>query len=141
MAPKDPKLELLKTIPLFAGLGGKELERVGQLVDEIDLPVGKVLMRQGAHGAEMFIVVEGRFTVERDGKQIAERGPGDTLGEIALVSEGPRTATVTATSPSRVFVIGHREFHALMDTAPAIRLHILDVLGRRLRSLELDAVH
>ena len=96
MAPKDPKIEILKSIPLFSGLAGGELERIARLLDEVDVPAGKVLMRQGELGAEMFIVVSGRFTIERDGRTIAERGPGDSLGEMALLSEGPRTATVTA---------------------------------------------
>ncbi len=141
MAPKDPKLELLHSVALFAGLGQRELERLGQLTDEIDVPAGKVLMRQGEHGDEMFIVASGGITVERDGRRIAERGPGMVVGEIALLSEGPRTATVTATEASRLFVIGHREFHELMDEQPAIRLQILDELARRIRALEIDAAH
>lgn len=141
MAPKDPKIEILKSIPLFSGLAGGELERIARLLDEVDVPAGKVLMRQGELGAEMFIVVSGRFTIERDGRTIAERGPGDSLGEIALLSEGPRTATVTAAEPGRLFVVGHRQFHSLMDLSPAIRLHVLDVLARRLRTLDPDAVH
>lgn len=141
MAPTDPKLDLLHSIPLFARLGQRELERLGQLTDEIDVPAGKVLMRQGEHGAEMFVVASGRIAVERDGRRIAERGAGEVVGEIALLSEGPRTATVTTTEPSRLFVVGHREFHALMDEQPSIRLHVLDELARRLRALEIDAAH
>lgn len=141
MAPKDPKLELLHSIPLFARLGAQDVVRLGQLADEIDVPAGKVLMRQGEHGAEAFIVAGGRVVVERDGRVIAERGPGEVLGEIALLSEGPRTATVTTTEASRLFVLGHREFHALMDQYPAIRLQVLDALARRIRGLETDAAH
>jgi len=141
MAPKDPKIELLKSIPLFSGLAGRELERIAQLMDEVDVPAGKVLMRQGELGAEMFIVLTGRFGIERDGRSVGERGRGDTLGEISLLSEGPRTATVTALESSRLFVLGHRAFHSLMDVSPAIRLHMLDVVTRRLRSLDLEAVH
>lgn len=141
MAPKDPKIELLKSIPLFSGLDGRELERIAQLMDEVDVPAGKVLMRQGELGAEMFIVLSGRFNVERDGRSLGERGRGDTLGEISLLSEGPRTATVTAADPSRLLVVGHRAFHSLMQVSPTIRLHILDVLARRLRALDRDGVH
>lgn len=141
MAPKDPKLELLRSIPLFSGLGHQEIQQLGQLAEEIDVPAAKVLMRQGELGAEAFIVSSGRVVVERDGRTIAERGPGDILGEIALLSEGPRTATVTTAEPSRLFVLGHREFHALMDKHPAIRLQVLDALARRIRALETDAAH
>jgi CRP-like cAMP-binding protein len=141
MAPQDPKLALLKSIPLFARLGSRELERLGQLFDEVDVPAGKVLMRQGQTGGEMFVVAGGRLAVERNGAHVADRGPGDVVGEIALLSEGPRTATVTATEPSRLFVLGHREFHTLMDEQPGIRLQILDGLAHRIRALEVDAAH
>ena len=141
MAPKDPKTELLGSIPLFADLGADELRRLAQLTDEIDVAVGKVLMRQGENGAEMFVIVSGTVSVERDGKAIADRGAGDVLGEIALLSEGPRTATVTVTEPCRLFVIGHREFHALMNELPSFRSQVLDGLARRIRSLELEAAH
>jgi len=141
MAPKDPKLELLHSIPLFSRLGSRDIERLGQLFDEVQVPTGQVLMRQGQNGAEMFVLASGRVSVERDGRVIAERGPGEVLGEISLLSEGPRTATVMATEPCRLFVLGHREFHALMDEQPAIRLQILDGLAHRIRALEADAAH
>jgi CRP-like cAMP-binding protein len=141
MAPKDPKLELLRSIPLFARLGTEEIQRLGQLTDEVDVPAGKVLMRQGELGAEMFIIAGGRVAVERDGRSIAERGPGEIFGEIALLSEVPRTATVTAIEPCRLFVIGHREFHALMGELPSFRLQVLESLARRIGALEVDAPH
>jgi len=140
MAPKDPKRELLKTVPLFAGLGGRELGRIAQLMDQVDVRAGQVLMRQGDRGSEMYVVEQGRFTVERGGQTISESGPGDVLGEIALIAEGPRTATVTAVEPSRLFVVGHREFHALMDVSPQIRSHIFDTLASRLRKLDTNAI-
>ena len=141
MAPKDPKLALLGSIPLFARLGARELQRLGELFDQVDVPAGKVLMRQGQTGGEMFVVAGGRLAVERDGVYIADRGPGDVIGEIALLSEGPRTATVTATEPCQLFVLGHREFHSLMNEQPALRLQILDGLAQRIRALEVDAAH
>lgn len=141
MAPKDPKLELLRSVALFAQLRGRELERVAQLADEIDVPAGKVLMRQGETGAEAFVVVEGRLRVERNGRSIAERGPGQVVGEMALLSEGPRTATVTALETSRLLVIGHREFHALLDEQPSVRMAVLDELAGRIRALDDEAAH
>ena len=137
----DPKQTLIKSIPLFAGLGGREIERIARLMDEVDVPAGKVLMEQGGRGAEMFVVVSGRFSVARDGQTIATSGPGDTIGEIALLSEGPRTATVTAIEPAKLFVVGHREFHSLMDVSPEIRAHMFDELARRLRGLAPDAIY
>jgi CRP/FNR family cyclic AMP-dependent transcriptional regulator len=137
---RDEKLDLLRTIPLFAGLGRRHIERLGQLCDEVDLPAGHVLMRQGESGDEAMIMVEGRARVERDGRLVAERTNG-VIGEIALLAEGPRTATVTLTEPSRLLVIGHREFHAVMDEMPEVRLAVLSELARRIRELEPDVGH
>jgi CRP/FNR family transcriptional regulator, cyclic AMP receptor protein len=138
---RDEKLELLRQVPLFAGIGRRELERLGMLTDEIDLPKGRVLMRQGDRGEEMFIILSGSARVEREGVFVVDRGAGDWMGEIALVDEGPRTATVTLTSDSRLLVIGHAGFHALMDEFPEVRLRVLESLARRVRSAEPDAVH
>ena len=141
MAPRDPKLQLLHAIPLFSTFGERDLENLGRLAEEVDLPAGRVLMRQGQQGSEMFIVARGAAVVERDGREVARPGPGDFFGEIALLSEGPRTATVTLTEPSTLFVLAHREFHSLMDQSPTIRVAVLDELARRLRALEIDRAH
>ena len=139
--PRDEKLELLRSIPLFAGFGRRELERLGQLADQVDLPEGRVLMRQGESGSEAFIIMEGNARIERDGRRLSDRSKGDVLGEIAILDEGHRTATVTLTSPSRLLVLGHREFHALMDEMPTVRLSVLSELARRVRNLEPDGGH
>lgn len=141
MSPKDEKLDLLKSIPLFAGFGRHELERLGMLTDQLDLPTGRILMRQGEAGHEAFVMIRGRAEIARDGQVIAERGNGEILGEIALVDEGPRTATVTLIEPSQLLVIGHRDFHTLMDEMPTVRAQVLGSLARRVRHLEPDAAH
>lgn len=140
MSPHDPKVDLLRSIPLFEGLGERELEQIARLVDEVDVPARRVLMRQGEPGSEMFIVVDGGFTIDRDGHVMRECSAGAALGELAILSEGPRSATVTANEPSRVLVVGHREFHALLDVAPAIARHLLVNLARQIRALDEDAV-
>jgi CRP-like cAMP-binding protein len=136
MARSDPKLKLLQSIPLFARATAREIERIGQLADEVDMPAGRVLMRQGERGAEMFILASGAGVVERDGREIDRIGPGAWVGELALLSEGPRVATVTLTEPSRLLVLGHREFHTLLGESPAIRTCVLDEIASRLRVLE-----
>jgi CRP-like cAMP-binding protein len=141
MAPHDTKVDLIASISLFEGLGRRELEQIAQLVDEVDIPAGKVLMRQGQNGSEMFVVAAGRFTIERNGQFLRDVGPGTAIGEIALLSEGPRTATVTAAEPSRILLAGHREFHRLMDEHPTIRMHILEGLATKIRVLDEGGVH
>src|SRR5687768_9289108 len=111
MGTRDVKLDLLLTVPLFADLSRKDIESVGRLADTVDVPAGKVLMREGESGAEMFVIASGSVVVERGGREVVRLGKGDVVGEGALLSEGPRTATVTTAEPSTLFVLGHREFH------------------------------
>jgi CRP/FNR family cyclic AMP-dependent transcriptional regulator len=141
MAGKDPKVDLIASVSLFKGLDRRELEQVARLMDEVDLPAGKTLMTQGETGDEMFVIVSGRVSVERDGRKINERGPGSAIGELALLSKGPRTATITTLEPTRVLLAGHREFHALMDDHPKIRLGILEGVADKIRMLDQASIH
>jgi len=138
---RDEKLDLLHSIPLFDRLDRKHLERLGMLTEEVDVPAGKVLIRQGELGDEMMVIVSGTVTVERDGAQINALKHGDFFGEIALIDRGPRTATVTADTPCRLLVINHRDFHALLDEFPEVATEVLVTLAHRLRSLDTAALH
>jgi len=138
---RDEKIDLLRTVQLFSGMRQRELERVSALTDIIDLPAGRQIMTQGDRGAEMFVVVSGSARIERDGQSLGVRGAGEVLGEIALLDGGPRTATVTLAEPSRMLVLARREFGALMDEFPEVRLQVLETVARRLRTLDHDAVH
>ncbi len=137
----DQKLELLRRTPLLQGLGRKELEAVGMLADEIDVPAGRVLMREGDTGKEFFVLVDGAVGIDRSGVRVRTMKAGDFFGEIALLAEGPRTATATAESASTLLVLGHREFHSLMDQFPAIRTCVLEALASRIRNLEPEKVN
>jgi CRP/FNR family cyclic AMP-dependent transcriptional regulator len=139
--PRDDKVELMHSVPLFSGLTDGELERIASLADIIDLPKDRVIMTQGQLGWEMFVLVTGSARVDRDGQSLGERGPGEVLGEIALLDGGPRTATVTLSQPSRLLVLARREFGELMDEFPEIRLRILETVVHRLRGLDRDAIH
>ena len=134
----DGKMEALHSVPLFSDLRRRDLEQVAQLADEVDLPAGHVLMREGEGGSQMFIIASGEARVERAGREIARVGPGSVLGEMALVAEGPRTASATLTKPSHLFVLAHREFHSLMEDLPTVRDCVLNEVARRLRNLEPD---
>lgn len=138
---RDEKLEKLRRVPLFAGFGNRELERLGTLTDEVDLPAGRVLMRQGDRGEELFVLMRGAARVERDGREQATLQDDDFFGEIALVDGGPRTATVTLTEDSALLVVARRQFQQLLDEFPAVRVHVLEALAQRVRSAETDAAH
>ena len=137
----DQKLEKLRRVPLFAGLGRRELERLGMLTDEVDLPAGRVVMREGDRGEELFVLMQGAAQVAREGREVAALHAAEWFGEIALVDGGPRTATVTLTEDSALLVVGRSQFRQLMEEFPHIRDQILDLLAQRVRAAEHDAVH
>jgi CRP/FNR family transcriptional regulator, cyclic AMP receptor protein len=136
MAAADTKLEMLRGVPLFAAMRPKELDEVERLADTVDVPAGKVLMRQGDHGHEMFVIAAGSVRVERNGREIAVLGPGQAVGEMSLLSEGARLATVTTLEPTTAFVIGHREFHTLLADSADLRQCIFDNVAKRIRMLD-----
>jgi CRP-like cAMP-binding protein len=137
----DEKLEKLRRVPLFAALGRRELERLGMLTDEVNLPAGRVLMREGDRGEELFVLMSGAARVERGGRDQATMQADDFFGEIALVDGGPRTATVTLTEDSTLLVVGRRQFQQLLEEFPDVRLQVLEALARRVRAAEPDAAH
>jgi CRP/FNR family transcriptional regulator, cyclic AMP receptor protein len=131
-AAKSTKIELIKKVPLFSKLSGTALREVAGVADEVDLPEGKTLTREGERGREFFVLLEGNADVRQKGARIATLGTGDFFGEIALVTKLPRTATVTATSPVRALVITDRDFAALLRRSPQIGQGVLEALGERL---------
>ena len=134
--PRDEKLEHLRRVPLFAKMGKRELERLGELADEVEVGLDTVLAEQGRVGHEFFIVLEGRVMVLEGRTPVRTLGPGEFFGEIALIESVPRTASVRAEGIVRLLVIGHREFNALMDEFPTVRSAVMDALAERLRRTE-----
>jgi CRP/FNR family transcriptional regulator len=132
----DEKLEQLRRVPLFAGLGKREIEELGTLSDEIDVAPGRALTHEGESGHEFFIVLEGGVEVSIGGTVVNTLGPGDFLGEIALIDGMRRTATTRAIGPTRLLVVGHREFHQLMDDFPTVKDAVLRALAERVRRTE-----
>lgn len=132
----DDKTRMLARVPLFARLGRSGLAEVAALADEVDVTAGTVLTTEGRTGGEFFVIVDGAVSVARGGTIVRTLGPGDFLGEIALVDGGPRTATTTATVPTRLLVVAHREFHSLMDRFPEVRMAVLQALAERVRALD-----
>ena len=137
----DQKLELLKRVPLFAGLEPDELEEIARIAEEKDAPAGEQLTHEGRHEGYFFVIASGTVRVERDGRTINTLRDGDFLGEIALLDGGPRTATATTESPSELIVMTHQRFAQLLDTSPAIRAAVMEEVGRRLRRLDEEAAY
>jgi len=122
MLRKDAKIELLAAVPLFADCSKRELRTVAEATDEVVVPAGYDLTKEGAAGREFVVIVEGA----------AELGNGDFLGEIALVSRGPRTATVRTTQPTHALVITASSFRALLRKTPSMQWKVMEALAERL---------
>jgi CRP-like cAMP-binding protein len=129
---KNAKVELISSVPLFAGLSRSELGQIASIADEIDVAERKVLIREGERGREFFVLLEGDVEVRRDGRTLSMRGKGEFFGEMALISRRPRNATVTTTSPVRALVIRDIEFQALLRQKPQIALKVLETFADRL---------
>jgi len=129
---RNEKVELIKGVPLFSRCSKRDLQRIASIADEIDLPEGKVLMREGERGREFFALLEGEAEVDKDGTSINRLGPGDFFGEIALISRSPRTATVTTASPVRALVVTDQAFRRLLDESPDVQLKVMEALAERL---------
>lgn len=125
----DPKR--LSMIPLFASLSKKEREQVSRWADEIDVAEGKHLVDQGDFGYEFFAILGGTAAVRQGDEHVAELGPGDFFGEIALVRTDRRTASVVATTPMQVVVMLKRDFKAMADEMPQVATQIRKAVEER----------
>ena len=135
---QDTKVQALKGVPLFEGLSRKELVQLERICEDLQVESGKVLCEESQTGHEFFVIVDGKVQVTRKGRRVATLGGGDFVGEIALVTELPRTATVTAETPVRLFVMTSREFHAVLDQNPNVERKVLRALARRLAEKSSD---
>jgi CRP/FNR family transcriptional regulator, cyclic AMP receptor protein len=135
---QDKKVESLKRAPLFADLSRKELVQLARLSDDVEVPAGRVLCKEGAPGREFFVLVEGEVDVVKNGRRVAALGAGDFVGEISLLEQTPRTATVTAKTPLRFFVLTPKEFQQVLDENPSVERKILRALARRVLELSRD---
>ena len=128
----NAKLDLLRHVPLFEHCSKKELQQIASIADEIDFPEGKRLITEGERGREFFILVDGTVEVRRSGRKLNVLGPGSFVGEVALLSQIPRTATVTTTSAVNVLVITDQAFTALLGEQPAIAVKVARTLAERI---------
>lgn len=128
---RDAKADLLQKVPLFAGCSKGELRKLASIADEIDLREGTVLTREGRTAHEFFVLVEGTVRITKNNRKLADLGPGDWLGEIALLTKAPRTATATATSPVVALVIVDRDFRRVLTEIPSIAVKVLGCVAER----------
>ena len=133
---RDAWLNHLAQVPLFANCSKKQLQAVAAASIELTIDAGKVLVREGEAGHECFVIMEGTANVSRKGETIATLGVGDVVGELAPLTGGLRTATVTAETAMELLVIGQREFAGLLDEVPGLAVSVLHNLAHRMVELE-----
>ncbi len=138
MRTKDPTIEVLRHVTLFSACTDKELALISSRMTKYHARAGDVLTREGRIGHEFVVIVEGAATVVAGGRTIATLGPGDFFGEIALLDNGPRTATVVAETDLVAEVSSQREFVELVAGAPRLARNLLVGLARRIRAVDLQ---
>jgi CRP/FNR family cyclic AMP-dependent transcriptional regulator len=132
---QDTKVTALKRAPLFEGLSRKELTHLARVSEDMEIEAGATLCKEGEIGHEFFVIVEGEVEIKRGSKKVALRGGGEFVGEIALLEQTPRTATVTAKTPLRVFVLTDKDFRDMLKENPSVERKILRALARRVVEL------
>ena len=136
---QDPKLLALRTVPLFEGLTKKELAAVGRAADELELPEGRELIREGTFGKQFFILLDGEAVVRRRGRKVNTLRKGDFFGEISLLTDRKATATVTATMPVRTLVVTRAGFKKLVQDDPKVQWRVMTALVKRVPADEILA--
>lgn len=131
MLHRNRKVDLLRSVPLFSGCSKKELEQISRIADELDFKPGKALIREGAVGREFFVLVDGTAEVQRGGETIDTAGPGDFFGEMALLTDQPRNASVVTSSNVDALIITGRNFRSLMEGNPLIALKVMRAVADR----------
>ena len=132
----DVDLAALKQVPLFSGLSDKDLKRLGMMLQERVFAAGDDVAVEGQEGHGFFLIEAGGATVSRGGEMINTLGPGDWFGELALISRGPRTATVTASSELRCRGLASWEFRPFLQEHADVTWAMLETLVERLRTAE-----
>jgi CRP/FNR family cyclic AMP-dependent transcriptional regulator len=136
ISPVAAPVASLRQVPLFAELGDRELERLAGQFKERTFPEGSAVTEEGGTGTGFFIIADGNATVSVAGDQKATLGPGDFFGEIALVDEGTRTATITAATDLRCYGLTAWEFRPFVEEHPQVAWPLLKQMARRLRQAQ-----
>jgi CRP-like cAMP-binding protein len=121
----------LASIDLFSSLSKRERTEIASRADQIDVPEGTHLVREGEFAYEFFVIEDGSAEVLRDGQHVADLGPGDFLGEIGIVTQAPRNASVVAREPTRVMVLSEQDFRGVARSFPTVAEQIREAVRER----------
>jgi CRP/FNR family cyclic AMP-dependent transcriptional regulator len=131
-----PSPELIRGVPLFAGLDDKSVERLASEFIERRFDEGQEIASEGTGGLNFFVVDEGEAAVSVHGNEVGTLGPGASFGEIALVDKSARSATVTARTPMRCYALPIWSFRPFVAEHPDVSWKLLEMLAERLRTAE-----
>ena len=130
--------ELLEKVSMFSALNKKELAKLASVTEERRVPSGTVLTKEGEGGDEFYVVAEGMAEASIGGRKVGSIPAGSFFGEMSLLDQGPRTATVTAELPTRLVVLTAKDFGRVLEEVPAISLKIMRGLASRIRQADED---
>ena len=128
--------ELLKKVPLFSDLNDRELRQVSQSMKERTFDAGQLVTQEGRGGIGFFVIEDGTAKVSIGGQEVRTFGPGDYFGEIGLVADMDRTATITAETELRCFGMTSWDFRPLVESNASIAWKMLQVMAQRLKEAE-----
>ncbi|HEY5650767.1 MAG TPA: cyclic nucleotide-binding domain-containing protein [Acidimicrobiia bacterium] len=129
---QSDRVDVLAQVPLFEGLSKKDLTQIARRIKEVEFVPGDHLITSGASGDEAFVVLEGRATVRKNGRKIAELTSGDIAGEMSLITDLPRSAGVRADTFLPALRIERTDLNAIMDEYPTVAVKLLRTVARRL---------
>ena len=135
---RKERQELLEKVSMFAACNKRELGKLASVARERRVPSGTVLTKEGEPGDEFFVVAEGMAEASIRGRKVGSIPAGSFFGELSLLDQGPRTATVTAELPTRLLVINAHDFSGVLSEVPSISLKIMRGLATRIRSADRD---
>jgi len=136
MVSKRVYIDHLKNVALFSECSRKDLERIASRSDVVDLPAGRVLMYEGKSGSEAFVVLAGQLAVRRKGRKVAELGAGSIVGELALLDQGSRSATVDCITDCSLLVVSRQALLGAVAEVPALSHKLFAALAGRLRNVD-----
>ena len=140
MAHHDPFVDHLRQDTFFSACSRKDLRKVAKMSEDRRVAAGTTIVNEGENGTEFFVILDGTVSVSRESRQIATLGPGSAFGELALLVDAPRNATVVADTDVGLVVVGQHEFEGLLDEAPGFARKMLAGTAHRLREADREAV-
>jgi CRP/FNR family transcriptional regulator, cyclic AMP receptor protein len=135
----EPSVELLQRVPLFAELDPRELERLSGSFKERTFDAGQSVAAEGEGGAGFFVIESGEAVVKVHDEERGRLGPGDYFGDIAMIDQGDRTASIEAVSELKCYGLTFWDFRPLVESDARIAWPLLQAMAKRLRAAEADA--